>query len=516
MVLVALLLVASLANLNLSVANVALPDIGRELDASQTQLNLVAVGFSLGLAASVLYLGALGDRYGRKMMLVLGVVLSIPASLLAAWAPNVEVLALARIFGGLAAGMAYPTTLAIITALWTGGQRTKAIALWSGIGGAVSALGPLLAGAALEHYWWGSVFLLTLPIAAVALVMAVILIPSHVNESTDPVDNLGGVLSVVLVASVVLGINFAPVPGKATIALSLGILALAATAAFIIRQRRAPNPLYDLKIAGRRIFWVAALAGIIVFGALMGAMFIGQQFLQNVHDYSSVEAGAAILPAALFMVLVAPTSARLVEQRGSRFTLLVGSAAVLLGFVTMLALWDENSPYWHVGLAYALIGIGVGTAGTPASRSLTASTPVTKAGMASGTADLQRDLGGAVMQSILGALLAAGYTSAMAGLVAGASSNPQLTDDVASSLEKSFGSAANLAQQQPQYSSQIIQAARESFLDGSHWAYIAGIVAVLGGMVLVWFCFPHHDEEHELLDEYASEDGTPDEEALAA
>ncbi|HEY7073616.1 MAG TPA: MFS transporter, partial [Acidimicrobiales bacterium] len=245
-------------------------------------------------------------------------------------------------------------------------------------------------------------------------------------------------------------------------------------------------------------------------------MFIGQQFLQNVHEYSSVEAGAAILPAAVFMVLVAPTSARLVEQRGSRFTLLVGSGALLLGFVVMLVLWDENSPYWHVGLAYALVGIGVGTAGTPASRSLTASTPVTRAGMASGTADLQRDLGGAVMQSILGALLAAGYTSAMAGLVAGASSNPQLTDGVQSQLTKSFGSAANLAEQQPQYSSQIIQAARESFLDGSHWAYFAGIVAVIVGMVVTWICFPRHDEEHSLLDEYASEDGTPQEEALAA
>ncbi len=188
---------------------------------------------------------------------------------------------------------------------------------------------------------------------------------------------------------------------------------------------------------------------------------------------------------------------------------------MLLGFVTMLVLWDEHSPYWHVGLAYAFIGIGVGTAGTPASRSLTASTPVTRAGMASGTADLQRDLGGAVMQSILGALLAAGYTSAMASVVAGAPNATALTDGVQSQLEKSFGSAANLAEQQPQYADQIIAAARQSFLDGSNWAFAAGIVAIIGGMVLVWLCFPHRDREHELLDEYAAEDGAP-EEAVAA
>jgi MFS transporter, DHA2 family, multidrug resistance protein len=194
LVLIALILVAAVANLNLAVANVALPDIGKEFGATQTALNLVAVGYSLGLAASVLYLGALGDRYGRKLMLVLGMVLSVPACLLAAWAPSVEVLVLARILGGLSAGMAYPTTLALITALWSGRARTRSIALWSGIGGAIAALGPLAAGAVIDHFWWGSAFLITLPLAVLALATAVIFVPSHVNETVDPVDNLGGIL----------------------------------------------------------------------------------------------------------------------------------------------------------------------------------------------------------------------------------------------------------------------------------------------------------------------------------
>ena len=172
-VLVALILVAAVANLNLSVANVALPSIGEAFDSSQVTLNLIAVGYSLGLAASVLYLGAIGDRYGRKMMLVLGTGLAIPMSLLAAYAPSDEVLFVARVGGGLAAGMAYPTTLALITALWSGPGRTKAIALWSALGGAIAALGPLVSGALLEEFWWGSVFLVTLPLAGVALVMAV-------------------------------------------------------------------------------------------------------------------------------------------------------------------------------------------------------------------------------------------------------------------------------------------------------------------------------------------------------
>ena len=172
LVLLSLILVAAVANLNLSVANVALPDIGAAFDASQTALDLVAVGYSLGLAASVLWLGALGDRYGRKLMLILGVLLSIPACLLAAFAPTIEVLIVARIIGGVSAGMAYPTTLALIAALWSGPGRTRSIALWSALGGAIAALGPLVSGFLLERFEWGSVFLVTLPLAVVALVMA--------------------------------------------------------------------------------------------------------------------------------------------------------------------------------------------------------------------------------------------------------------------------------------------------------------------------------------------------------
>jgi MFS transporter, DHA2 family, multidrug resistance protein len=509
LVLIALISVAAVANLNLAVANVALPDIGKAFDASQTALNLVAVSYSLGLAASVLYLGALGDRYGRKLMLILGVALSVPACLLAAWAPSVEVLILARVLGGLSAGMAFPTTLALITALWSGPARTRSIALWSAIGGAISSLGPLTAGALLEEFWWGSVFLITLPLAVVALALAVVFVPSHVNETSDPVDNLGGILSIVLVASVVLAINFAPVPDEGAVVAGLAAIALAAGIAFVIRQRRADSPLYDLRVASRRIFWVAACAGLIVFGTLMGAMFIGQQYLQNVLDYSTVEAGAAILPAAVLMVLIAPRSAKLVEARGARLTLLVGYASCLLGFLTMLTLWDEDSTYWVVGLGYALIGAGVGFAGTPASHSLTGSVPVTRAGMASGTADLQRDLGGAIMQSILGALLTAGYASAVGAAIADDPNAEEITESVQTQLQKSFAGAEDIAEQYPQYADQITAAARSSFLDGADWAYTAGIIAILLGAALVFFRFPGPESEQALLQRYHEEDTAP-------
>jgi EmrB/QacA subfamily drug resistance transporter len=494
------------ANLGLAVANVALPAIGRHFDASQTALNLIAVGYSLGLAASVLYLGALGDRYGRKRLLVLGMVLTVPADCLAAWAPSQEILIVARILGGLAAGLAYPTTLALITALWSGPARTRSIALWAATGGAISSLGPLCSGILLEHFWWGSVFLLTLPLAVVALVMALKLVPSHVNETTDPVDNVGGVLSIVLVGALILAINFAPVPGETKLVVGLFVVTAVGLLAFLWRQRRAANPLYDLECAARPTFWVAACAGIIVFGSLMGAAFVSQQFLQNVLGYSTLDAGAAFLPAVILMVLVAPRSAKLVEARGARFTLLVGYVFCLLGFLPMLLLWKEDISYWKVGLGYAFIGIGVGLAGTPASHSLTGSVPVRRAGMASGTADLQRDLGGAIMQSIFGALLTAGYATAAAAAIASAPSSDKINDSVAAQLTKSFDGAEAIAEQHPQYASQITAAAKQSFLDGDAWAYTAGIVAILAGAALIYFCFPGREEEERLLAAYRAED----------
>jgi EmrB/QacA subfamily drug resistance transporter len=504
-VLTALIVVAGVANLNLSVANVALPDIGKHFDSSQTTLDLIAVGYSLGLACSVLWLGALGDRYGRKLMLILGTSLAIPMSLLAAYAPSDTVLFIARLGGGIAAGMAYPTTLALIAALWAGPGRTKSIALWSALGGAIASLGPLLSGFLLQHFYWGSVFLITLPLAVVAVALAWWLVPAHVNESTEPVDNLGGILSLVLVGALILSINFAPVPNKGTLCLVLAVIAVAALVAFYLRQRRAKNPLYDLEVAARPTFWVAACAGIIVFGSLMGAAFVSQQYLQNVLGYSTLQAGAAFLPAVVFMVLVAPRSAKLIEARGARFTLLFGYVFLLGAFLAMLLLWKEGSSYWEIAIAYAFIGIGVGLAGTPASHSLTSSVPVRRAGMASGTADLQRDLGGAIMQSIFGALLTAGYATAAGSLIS--SSGKNVSSSTQAELTKSFASAADTASRYPtSIQGEIIAGAKTAFLHGDQWAYSAGVIAILVGAVVVFFYFPKQADEEALLAHYAATD----------
>jgi EmrB/QacA subfamily drug resistance transporter len=506
LILATLIFVAAVANFNLAVANVALPEIGQEFGSSQVGIDLIAVGYSLGLAGSVLYLGAVGDRYGRKALLVLGMALTIPFSLLSGFAPSATALFVFRVLGGVAAGMAYPTTLALITALWSGPQRTKSIALWSALGGGAAALGPLAAGGLLEVASWSWVFHVSAPLAAIGLFLSWRYVPAHVNETTEKVDHFGGVISIAMVGAIVLAINLAPEPGEGSLAIGLGIAAVLLVAIFVLRQRRASNPLYDLKIAARPTFWVAALAGIIVFGSLMGVMFIGQQFVQNVLGYTTLGAGAAVIPGALGMIVVAPRSARLVESHGSRFTLLLGFSFCLLAFVEMLLLWDEGVDYWVVGLGYLLLGIGVGFAGTPASRSLTGSVPVKRAGMASGTADLQRDLGGAIMQSIFGALLTAGYTAKFNEQIAASPQSEKISEQVQTELTKSFSSAANTAEQYPEYAMQIVGAARNSFLQGGDWTYAAGIIAVLLGMSIVFFLFPKHKRELELIEGYHQAD----------
>lgn len=506
LVLAALTLAALVCNINLAAANIALPDIGDAFGASQTQLNLVALGCSLGLAMSVLYLGGIADRYGRKQLLVAGLALTIVASAVSAFAVSVEMLIAARVFTGIAAGMAYPTTLSLITALWTSGpRRTAAIALWSSVSAMATVIGSVLAGLVLVVWWWGSAFLVAAPIAAVALFLVVAFVPAHVNESSEPVDHAGGVLAALAIAALVLGMSMVFAPGRAALggALLAGSLVLLVT--FGWRQRVARHPLFDLRVARRRLFWVPAAAGTIVFGSLMGAMFVGQQFLQNILGYGTLEAGLAIIPAAVGLLLTAPLSARLVTARGSRRTMLTGYALVLSGFVTML-FWGQQTPYWLIASGFFVIGAGAAFAMTPASRSLTQSTPVRRVGMASAASDLQRDLGGSIMQALLGAILASGFAVAFGRLIAASAQASMISESVTTALQASYSSALHVAEQYPEYRDEILAAAAESLVSGALAAYVVGAIAIVVGGVLAGVCLPSHTRERELQEEYQAAD----------
>jgi MFS transporter, DHA2 family, multidrug resistance protein len=510
-ILTVLILGAVVANINLAIANVALPSIGAALDTSQAELNLVAVGFTLGLAASVLYLGALADRYGRKPAMMLGAALSIPTSLLAAWAPNASVLIVARVTGGVAAGLLYPITLSLITGLFRGGARTRAIALWSGIGGGCSALGPLVGGLLLGRFWWGSVFLPSVPIALLVVVLAARWLPRHAGETSEPVDHPGGVLSVVFIGPLVLAISLVPNYGFNDTVLGLFAVALVGLVLFVVRERRARSPLFDLEVLGARTFTVALIGGTITWGGLLGATFIGQQYTQNVLGYSPLSAALITLPAAVFVAVAARPAGRLITSRGSRVPLALGLAVTAVGFLGM-TLFGTTTSAVVVGIVYGVLGLGIGLAGPPSSSSLMGSVPVARAGMGSASNDLQRDFGGALFQAVMGTLLAVEYTHYFTKAFAALPPQQaqQLSQQAAATISQSFTGAEQVAKQFPQAQAQeLIAAAQQAFVDGKTAAILFAVIASLIGLLVVWFLYPSKQDEEATYARVAGEQPDP-------
>ena len=496
-VLTSLILGAVAANMNLGIANVALPTIGRELGATQAQLTSVANAFTLGLACSVLYFGAIGDRYGRKLLFKLGAFFSVPTALMSAYAPSVEFLVLGRFLSGLAAGLLFPTTLSILSALYTGRKQTKAIALWSGIGGGFAALGPLIGGLLLGQFWWGSVFLVTVPLAAIDLVLGWIVLPERAGEDATSVDHIGGILSVVAVASLVIALQSVAGFNWLQVAVLSGI-SVVAFLLFFRRQRTAPRPLVDLQAGSATTFWVAAVAGTVTFGALMGTLFIGQQFTQNVLGFTALEGAAYQLPVPVFMILMSIPAARLVVKFGGRVTFALGLVLLSFAFVWILVFWRPGAAGFHVLFAYAFVGIGVGLAVTPASKALMASLPASRAGMGSAFTDLTRDFGGSVMNAIMGTALAIAYgasiTRALNALTPAQSE--ALGTDAASQIVASFEGAEGVAAgYPPNVAQQIITQAAESFSEGKEVAVALALAFALTSIVLVLWKYPRKAEE---------------------
>lgn len=497
-VLAALLFAAVVCNINTVVAGIAIPTIGQRFDASQTQLNLVALATGLGLSVSVLYLGAVADRYGRKQMLLLGLASTIAAGVLSSFSWSVETLIAAQVLVGIAGGMAFPTTLSLITALWAEGPgRTGVIAFWSSVSSMATIAGAILAGAILVIASWQWVFVLSLPIAAVAFVLVLVFVPSHVEESSEPVDHLGGLLSALALGALVLGVSFVFAPGGGA---GGGVLLAAAALLFALfgwRQARASSPLFDLGVARQRLFWLPAVGGLIAVGTLGGAMFVGEQFMQSVMDYNPLEAGLSVVPAVVSLLLAAPLSAKAVGRLGTRSTMLIGYGFLLIALVSML-FWREHTPYALIGFGFFVIGLGVTFVMTASRRALTCSTPVRRAGMASATSDLQSDLGGAVMQALLGAVLASGFAAAFAAQISASSEAATVTDEITEALQSSFASAAHVAEQYPQYADQILAGARESMLEGSLLAFFIGAGVILLGALAVRLGLPSREKEEQL------------------
>lgn len=505
-ILAVLLVGAAVANINMSIANVALSSIAVDLNATQSEQNLIADAFSLALAATVLYLGAMGDRYGRRRLLLLGAALSIPASLVAAWAPSVEVLVGARLVGGVAAAMLFPTTLSIISALWRGRAKGTAIALWSGVGGSAAFLGSVVAGALLLWFWWGSVFVFTVPFALLVLVAGSLVLPSDTGLDDHPVDHLGGALSVVGVAALIFGVQEIS-SGVSTEMIALFVVAAICLTAFMFRQARAPHPLIDLKLAGQQTFWVAAVAGAISFGALLGALYIGQQFTANVLQYDTFQSAATTIPAAIFFLAMSPVASRWMANRGGRSTLAIGIGLMGVGFVIIMMLWSPGTDLWVVLVPYAVLGAGVAFAGAAASTAIMNSLPTQRAGMGSAFTDLTRDFGGALIQAVMAAILTVAYAGYMTTSFNAlpAEEAARTGEEVAGQIADSFQTAESVAAGYPQTAADgLLQAAAEGYSTGKTQAFMLAVALVVIALVCVLVKYPRKPREDEIFARYST------------
>jgi DHA2 family multidrug resistance protein-like MFS transporter len=508
LILTVLILGAILAMINLSMGNVALPSIAMTFNTTGTQQNWITDGFTLAMAATVLYFGAIGDRYGRKKLFLLGAILSVPTAFLSAIAWSAEILIIGRILSGFASALLFPTTLSLITAIWPAGPgRTKSIALWAGIGGAASALGPSVGGFLVQTLSWRWIFGISIPLALISFLLGWRLLPKYNGENIDPVDHLGGILTMVFVGSLIFAINEIPQKGFSLRIISVFVLSLISLGLFIWRESRVIHPLMDLAIWKNRVFTGATIAATIVYGSLMGVMFIGQQYLQNVLSYTPLSSGLAILPASVFMIIGSQVCARTLQKIGGRIMMAISLAIVGISFVMMWLNWKEDTSYWIVGPTYALIGLGVGMASAASARAIMGSLPVTKAGISSAVNDLTRDFGGAVGMSVMGAMLAVRYTNyfteAFASLPAYQAQN--LSQQIAFTLSKSFAGAEQVAQQYSAFSTQILDVARSAFLMGQDAAYILGIVASIVAVLFIIFIYPQKADEDAVFEDVTKE-----------
>ena len=511
LVLTTSLLIIALDN---TILNVALPTLVRELDASASQLQWMVDAYVVVFAGLLLTMGALGDRFGRRGALSLGLGIFGVMSVVAAFSGSANQLISARAVMGIGGALIMPSTLSIITNIFPPNERGRAIGIWAGVSGAGIAFGPLVGGWLLEHYWWGSVFLINVPIVIAGLVGGRLLVPTSKDPKASPLDPLGVVLSIAGLATLVYAIIEAPNHGWADPwTLTLFAVAVAILVFFVIWELRATYPMLDVRFFENPRFTAASIAITMVFFAMFGSMFVLTQYFQFVLGYSPLEAGARLAPVALVMAVAAPTSARVVEKIGTKIVVTTGLVVVAISLVLFAGLTVDTS-YPELLWRLAVLGVGMGFVMAPATESIMGSLPLAKAGVGSAVNDTTRQVGGALGVAILGSLVASHYTSAVASIAA------QLPAQAAAFVSDSVGGALGVAKQlPPALASQVAATARSAFVESMDLAvYVAAGIAVLGAAVAGLF-LPAHETRPaggEWADDYEDPtddgDGGPDDE----
>ena len=466
-----------------TILNVALPTLVRELGATASQLQWMVDSYVLVFAGLLLTMGALGDRFGRKLALNAGLILFGAASIAAAYVDTATGLIAARAVMGVGGALIMPSTLSIITNVFEGPERGRAIAAWAAVAGLGIVIGPALGGWLLENFWWGSIFLINVFVVIAALAAGWFLVPESKDPDATPLDPLGAGLSIVGLVALVYGIIEAPAEGWTSgPVIAAFAVAVVTLSLFLWWETRTEYPMLRLSFFENPRFSAAAGAITLVFFAMFGTVFMLTQYLQFVLEFTPLQAGIRVMPVAT-MVVAAPLSARLTERFGTKRVVASG-LIIVAGAMAVLATIDTGSGYGHVALALSLLGIGMGTAMAPATDSVMGSLPLAKAGVGSAMNDTTRQVGGALGVAILGSILASTYSSTMDPVVGA------LPPEAAAAASDSIGGALGVAAAVGEAAAPLVEAAKSAFIDGMGLAIWVAAGVALAGAILTWLYLP--------------------------
>ncbi|AIV37451.1 MFS transporter [Streptomyces sp. R1] len=471
-----LVLAVLLVAVDATVLGLATPYISEDLAPSGTQLLWIGDVYSFVIAGLLVSMGSLGDRVGRKRILLVGATAFGAISVLNAYAHTPEVMILARALLGVAGATLMPATLALIRNLFHDPrERSLAVGIWGAAASAGAAVGPVVGGFLLEHFWWGSVFLINLPVMAVLVVVGVKLLPESRNPNPGPWDLASVALSLIGMVGVVYAVKETAAHGFAWATLAAGLLGAAALYGFVRRQLTMPVPLLDMRLFRNRGFSGAVLADLLTILGLSGLVFFLSQYLQLVQGRRPFEAGLAELPAAVGAVVAGLIAGRAARRFSVRAVVSGGLAAVGLALAALTVI-GQHTGYPLLGTALLVVGLGAGFAFTVTADVILSSVPGEQAGAASAVSETAYELGAALGIAVLGSIVTGVYRDF---------TGPAGTPDAA---HESLGGAVEAAARLPAPTAEtLLDSARQAFVDGLTLAAGVGAAVLLAAAAAAWF-----------------------------
>ena len=478
-----------------TIVNTALPTLARDLDASSSDLQWIVDAYTLAFAGLLLVAGAAGDRYGRHRALSVGLVTFGAASGLAALAGSAGQLIGARALMGVGAALVMPATLSILSDVFRSDPigRAKAIGIWSGVSGLGVAIGPSAGGLLLAHFSWGSIFLVNLPVVALALVLGRRFVPASRADRAPAIDAVGAALSVAGLGAVTYAVIEGPVNGWASPATLVPVIGgLSLLGLFAAWEHRHPQPMLDVRLFSNVRFTAASLSVTTVFFTLFGALFLLTQILQLVLGWSTVKAGFGAMPFAVTVGVTSPLAAALAKRIGTKIPVVAGLLLMAAGLAHM-GTATTASGYDHFVVATVLMAAGMGLAMAPATESIMGALPPEQAGVGSAVNDTTREIGGVLGVAILGSIANAGYVSNLGDAAA------HLPAPAADAANSSLAGALTVAHQAPAaVGHPLALAAQDAFVRAADKGVLVAAIVALAGALFAARALPSRAAGHTL------------------